>query len=70
MQIDNGQTTCVTVDQTCMETKINQNETAPTTETLTVQNTFSGTHTDLNVKLDAISADLEAIERKIFKFDI
>ncbi|XP_052220719.1 uncharacterized protein LOC127837564 isoform X2 [Dreissena polymorpha] len=65
MQIDNGQTTWVTVDQTCMETKTHQNETPPTSETLLVQNTFSGRHTDLNVKEDVKSTDLEACDRKI-----
>ena len=69
MQIDNGQTTWVTVYQTCMETKTHQNETPPTSETLLVQNTFSGRHTDLNVKEDVISTDLEACDRKIGKFD-
>ncbi|KAH3800537.1 hypothetical protein DPMN_154170 [Dreissena polymorpha] len=65
MQIDNGLTTWFTVDQTCMETKTHQNETPPTSETLLVQNTFSGRHTDLNVKEDVKSTDLEACDRKI-----
>ncbi|XP_052222304.1 uncharacterized protein LOC127838535 isoform X2 [Dreissena polymorpha] len=65
-QIDNGQTTWVRVDQICTGSKTDQNETPPTSETLSVQNTFSGTHTDLNVKEDAISTDLEACGRKIY----